>query len=142
MNGQEIKILFIEDEDLLRSLFGEISYLDSEIKYNIVNAIDLKSGLEKIKTENPDLIILDLILPYDKNSASSDEDFSPRMGINLLKEIKKDNQYKQIPVIVFSNLNDPEIKKETLEDGAEEYLVKSETTPEKLLETIKSLIRK
>ena len=63
------------------------------------------------------------------------------MGLNLLREIKQDSRLKSVPVIIFSNLGDESIKKETLKSGATEHLMKSETTPEKFLEIIKRLLQ-
>lgn len=132
------KILFIEDDDLLRSLFSEALTLDTERTYTILSALDLKSGKEILQHAQPDIIVLDLILPYDKTS--NQNDLSEKMGLTLLKEIKQDSRLQSIPVIIFSNLGDESIKKETLKAGATEHLMKSETTPEKFLEIIKRLL--
>lgn len=132
-------ILFIEDEELLRSLFSEALNLDGERIYTIVSATDLKSGTEMLRTTTPDVIVLDLILPYDKTVNQGD--LSEKMGIALLKEIKQDPRLKSVPVIIFSNLGDEAIKRETLQAGAAEHLTKSETTPEKFLAIIKRLLK-
>src|SRR3989344_2300924 len=134
---KSVKILFIEDDDLLRSLFSEALTLDTERAYTILSALDLKSGKAILQSTQPDIIVLDLILPYDK--AANQNDLSEKMGLNLLREIKQDSRLKSVPVIIFSNLGDESIKKETLKSGATEHLMKSETTPEKFLEIIKRL---
>ncbi len=125
---KKIKILFVEDENLLRSLFSELFAVDKDYEYQILSAMDLKSGLESLKTNKPDVVVLDLILPYDKSVASNTEDLSEKMGLAFLKEVKSDSQYK-VPVIVFSNLNDEETKKSAYEAGAYTYLVKASTMP-------------
>ncbi|HEY4499684.1 MAG TPA: response regulator [Candidatus Paceibacterota bacterium] len=136
---KSVKILFIEDDDLLRSLFSEALTLDTERAYTILSALDLKSGKAILQSTQPDIIVLDLILPYDK--AANQNDLSEKMGLNLLREIKQDSRLKSVPVIIFSNLGDESIKKETLKSGATEHLMKSETTPEKFLEIIKRLLQ-
>ncbi len=136
------KVLFIEDDDLLRSLFGEAFAVDAEFSYELIVATDLKTGMEKTVSAAPDIIVLDLVLPYNKSAAQSKDDYSEKMGISLLKDIKADPARQRIPVIIFSNLNDPRVKKQTFDAGAEEYLVKSETTPEQFLETVKVLVKK
>jgi CheY-like chemotaxis protein len=136
---KQIKVLFIEDEDLLRSLFGEVFLLDETIDYTVLSAMDLKSGLEQAKTESPDVIILDLILPYDKTTAGDEDDLSEKMGIAFLKQIKGEDKYKDTPVVVFSNMTDISIRKQVFESGANDFLIKSETTPEKFLEIIKKV---
>ena len=139
---KEIKVLFIEDDDLLRSLFGEAFTLDSEFSYAPIVAIDLKTGMERFQTAAPDVVILDLVLPYNKSAAQGKEDYSEKMGLSLLKDIKTNPTSKKIPVIIFSNLNEQKIKKEAMDAGADEYLVKSETTPEQFLSAIKVLVKK
>lgn len=139
---RHIRVLFIEDEDLLRSLFGEVFLLDDTTDYTVLSAMDLKSGLEQAKTENPDIVILDLILPYDKTTSGEEEDLSEKMGIAFLKQIKSEPQYKDTPIVVFSNMTDIEIRKQVFEAGATDFLIKSETTPEKFLDIIKKVTEK
>lgn len=139
---KHVKILFVEDENLLRSLFSELFAIDDEYYYEILSAMDLKSGLENLKANKPDVVILDLILPYDKLIASSKEDLSEKMGLAFLKEVKGDEQYKNIPIIVFSNLSDIETKKLAHDAGAYAYLVKTSTMPEQFTSIIKDALNK
>lgn len=136
---RHIKVLFIEDEDLLRSLFGEVFLLDETTDYTVLSAMDLKSGLEQARMEKPDVVILDLILPYDKSTSGEEEDLSEKMGIAFLKQIKNEPGYEVIPIVVFSNMTDIEIRKQVFEAGATDFLIKSETTPEKFLEIVKKV---
>ena len=136
---RQIRVLFIEDEDLLRSLFGEVFLLDETTDYNVLSAMDLKTGLEQARAEKPEVIILDLILPYDKTTSSDEEDLSEKMGIAFLKQIKNEIGYRDVPVVVFSNMTDLDIRKQVFEAGASEFLIKSETTPEKFLNVIKKV---
>ena len=141
----KVKVLFVEDENLLRSLFSELFAVDEEYEYEILSAMDLKSGLENLKANKPDVVVLDMILPYDKSVASSKEDLSEKMGLAFLKEAKSSEQYEQYkdtPIIVFSNLNDIEIQKQAHDAGAYTYLVKASTTPEKFTSVIKEVFKK
>ncbi|MEE8131812.1 MAG: response regulator [Candidatus Paceibacterota bacterium] len=135
---EKVKVLFIEDEDFLRSLFSEALSLDTTRKYEVLKAQDLISGLDVVKISEPDVIILDLILPTNK--AAGSEDLSEERGFEFLKKIKADPKLKDIPVVVFSNLNEPGIKAKAMELGATEYLVKVETLPQKFVETLKKII--
>lgn len=132
------KILFIEDEDFLRSLFSEALSLDTTRKYEILKAQDLISALDVVKISKPDAIILDLILPTNK--AAGNEDLSEERGFEFLGKIKADPELKNIPIVVFSNLSEPGIKDRALGLGAADYLVKVETLPQKFLETIKKVL--
>jgi|SRR3989344_1467155 len=138
---KQVKILFVEDENLLRSLFSELFAIDEEYSYEILSAMDLKSGLESLRANKPDVIVLDLILPYDKSVASSKDDLSEKMGLSFLKEVKDDEQYKDIPIIIFSNLNDAETKKLAHDGGAYAYLVKASTMPEQFTSIIKEALK-
>lgn len=140
-NTKHVKILFVEDENLLRSLFSELFAVDEEYSYEILSAMDLKSGLESLKSNKPDVVVLDLILPYDKSVASSKEDLSEKMGLAFLKEVKSDEQYKNIPIIVFSNLSDIETKKLAHDAGAYAYLVKASTMPDQFTAVIKDTLK-
>jgi CheY-like chemotaxis protein len=139
---RNVKVLFIEDENLLRSLFSELFTIDKEYSYETLSAMDLKSGLERLKTDRPDIIVLDLILPYDKSATKDKGDLSEKMGLAFLKEAKSDKQYQNIPVIVFSNLNDLETKKSAYEAGAYAYLIKASTTPEQFITVLKEALKK
>jgi len=138
---KKVKVLFVEDENLLRSLFSELFAIDQEYEYEILSAMDLKSGLDLMKSAKPNLVILDLILPYDKNVAANQEDLSEKMGLAFLKQVKGDPEYKNIPVIVFSNLNDVEVKRQAHDAGAYAYLVKASTTPEQFTQVAKEALK-
>ncbi len=118
------KILFIEDEYRFQKTLGE--FLREE-GYEIVSALDGESGLDLAKREDPDLILLDLILPK-------------KHGLDVLKELKADNQTKNIPVIILTNLETTEDVQKALELGATTYLVKANYSPEDILEKIKGQI--
>ena len=52
-----VKILFIEDENLLQSLFTDVLSLDTEFKYEVSNAASLESGLKAAETNRPNVVI-------------------------------------------------------------------------------------
>jgi DNA-binding response OmpR family regulator len=70
-----------------------------------------------------DLILLDLVLPEVS-------------GFDILKELKKDNRLKNIPVIVLSNLSSQTDVSQAFELGALDYIVKSNYTPSEVMRTI------
>lgn len=133
---RKAKILFIEDDNLLRSLFTELFNIDQDYEYESTSAVDIKSALETLEAFKPSAVVLDLILPYDKSSPDKSE-VSENMGFSFLEDIKKKEGYKNIPVMVFSNLNDIEAQRRAKDLGAYAYMVKSMTTPDKFLEILK-----
>ena len=135
---KKVKILFVEDENLLRSLFSDALSLDTEFQYEIASGASLTAGLKAVELNKPDVVILDLILPLEDGEAIP----SFERGITFIEKIKGDPSLKDIPIIVFSNLDDPETKKRAFDLGAESYLVKSESLPQTFLATIKNTLKK
>ena len=134
---KKIKILFVEDESLLRSLFSEVLDLDTEFQYDISSAANLTAGLEAVESNKPDIVILDLILPLNGEYILSSE-----RGMAFIEKVKNNPSLKDIPIIVFSNLDDPETKKKAFDLGAESYLVKSESLPQTFLTALKNTIKR
>lgn len=137
---KKAKILFVEDENLLCSLFTDLFTADKDYDYEILNALDLKSAFEILSKHTPDLIVLDLILPYDKAVSDGKEDLSEKMGFSFLKETKASAQHKDIPIIVFSNMNDIDTIQKARDLGAYDYAIKSTIGTDQFLQTIKKAL--
>jgi len=118
------KILFIEDESSLQKTFGDILEKNN---CKIVSALDGEIGLRLSKSEKPDLILLDIILPKVN-------------GLEVLKALKEDGETKDIPVIVLTNLDNIENINKVIELGATSYLVKTEYTIEEVMGKIKKAL--
>ena len=73
------------------------------------------------------MILLDILLPREN-------------GAYLLRKLKENKELAEIPVVAFSNYDEPKTKKETLELGAKDYLIKTQYTPQELLEKIKKFL--
>jgi len=119
------KILFIEDATALQKTFGDILRKGS---YEVTSALDGEEGLKLAKTEKPDLILLDLILPKVD-------------GFEVLRRLKGDPKTKKIPIIVLTNLEDIEDINKALELGVTTYLVKASYSPNEVLEKIKETLK-
>jgi DNA-binding response OmpR family regulator len=117
-------ILFIEDEPTLQKTVGQV--LEQE-GYRTKSALDGETGLAFAKKEKPDLILLDLILPK-------------KDGFEVLAELKKDEETKNIPVIVLTNLEGTEDVEKALELGATTYLVKANYELEEVVQKIKQVL--
>ena len=114
-------ILFVEDEAALQKTLGEILKQEG---YEVIPALDGEVGLRLAKDKNPDLILLDLILPKVH-------------GIEVLKKLKEDKETKGIPVIVLTNLGEIKDINRVVELGATTYLVKAQYTLEEVVEKVK-----
>ena len=118
-------ILIIEDDKFLRELI--VRKLKDE-KYQIVEASDGEEGLEKVKKNPPDLVLLDLILPGID-------------GFEVLSRIKEEHALSSIPVIILSNLGQREEVERGLKLGAVDYLIKAHFTPREIIDKIKAVLK-
>ena len=117
-------ILFIEDESTLQKTLGDILTQEG---YRVISALDGKIGLRLAKSEKPDLILLDLALPS-------------MHGFEVLKELKKDNETEEIPVIILTNLEKMEDVEKAIELGAKTYLVKTKYEIEEVMRKVKKTL--
>jgi DNA-binding response OmpR family regulator len=120
------KILIIEDDRFLRELMVRKLKMEN---LEVVEAEDGAEGLKKIKEEKPDLVLLDLILPEMD-------------GFEVLEQKRKDEEIKDIPVIILSNLGQKEEIDRGLQLGAKDYLVKAHFSPSEIVEKIKLFLQK
>lgn len=124
MPNSEKKILIIEDDKFLRKLV--VRKLMSE-GYDVSEAVDGEQGVKKAQTENPDLVLLDLILPGID-------------GFEVLARIKSDSNTNSIPVIILSNLGQREDIEKGFNLGAVDYLIKAHFTPNEIIEKVSALL--
>lgn len=118
-------ILVIEDDKFLRELISQKLFKEG---YSVSGVIDGEEGIEKIKKEKPDLVLLDLLLPGID-------------GFEVLSQIKKDSNLVSIPVIILSNLDEKENMERGLKLGAVAYLIKAHSTPSEIVDKIKNVLK-
>lgn len=119
-NEKKTKVLLAEDDKFISRAFSDGL---SRAGYDIQLATDGNQAIEMVRSFAPDIVLLDLIMP-DKN------------GFEVLEELKKDAQTKDIPVIILSNLGqDTDIQKGR-ELGASDYLIKSNSSLGQVAEKI------
>ena len=123
MPGINQKILMIEEDRFLRKIYRNKFNKEG---FKFVEATNGQEGLNKIFFEKPDIVLLDLILPR-------------KSGFDVLVEMKKNEKTKNIPVIIFSNLGQESDIKIGLSLGAQEYLIKSETSLSEVVNKAKEL---
>lgn len=118
------RILVVDDEeDLIIMVSKALRYKG----YEVITANDGQEGLEKAKTQKPDLIVLDLMLPWIN-------------GYKVCGLLKKDTRYTKVPVILLTakaNVEDIELGRTV---GADAYITKPYER-EALLSKIEELIR-
>lgn len=119
-------LLIVEDDEvLLRALY---LFFQKEGKYTIASATDGETGLKMAGRLNPDIILLDILMPKMN-------------GFEVLKNLKSIAELKNIPVIILSNLGDRSDIEKAKELGSTDYFVKAETNLSVLLGKIKSILK-
>ena len=111
-NNDNKKILIIEDGEFFRRLYKEGL---GAAGFRVLQANDGQEGIEKIKAKKPDLVLLDLLMPNQG-------------GYAVLEEVASNEDTKNIPIIVLSNLNQDSDIKKSKELGAVDYLIKANVT--------------
>ncbi len=123
---KKTKVLIVEDEQTLLDMY---SLKLSKENFEVIKAADGQEGLEKAKSEKPDIILLDIMLPKID-------------GFQVLKNLREMKGFKNVPIIMLTNLGQNEDKQKGKQLGATDYLVKADTTPTDVVEKINSLIKK
>ena len=106
--NQKAKVLIVDDEPF------NVDYLEQELEdsdYQIITASNGQEALDKIKSQQPDLILLDLMMPVLD-------------GFAVLAQIKADTYLHDIPVIIVSAANDSKSIVKGIKQGADDYITK------------------
>jgi two-component system chemotaxis sensor kinase CheA len=124
-SGKKKKTILLA-EDTLTTAMLEKNILES-VGYSVVIARDGKEALDKASQEKFDLVISDVLMP--------------RMdGFELVTRLRKEKNYREIPIIIVTTRESDEDKRKGMEAGANAYLLKSDFTSEGLLETMERLL--
>lgn len=126
MKSKEAKILLAEDDKYICR-----AYKDGleRAGFQVLVAFDGVEAMQKVRSEKPDLILLDLIMPI-KN------------GFEMLEELKKDPAFKRIPVIILSNLGQDSDREKGKSLGAVDYLVKSDFSMKEVIRKVREHLTK
>lgn len=121
--GQK-KILLVEDEDFIRELYSrQLAKAGLLVK----TAVDGQSGLDTLKNEAFDLLLLDIMLPGIN-------------GLQLLREFKTQNPASKMITILLTNLGQEAVIKEGFELGAQAYLIKASYTPDQVVNEVRNAL--
>ena len=117
-------VLVVEDDVFLSQL---LTNRISKAGVGVIRAADGEDGLNMLRANKPDLMLLDLILPK-------------KSGFEVLEEMRADPELSNIPVIIVSNLGQESDIKKGRELGAVEYFVKAKTSIDGLVERVKIIL--
>ena len=120
-----MKVLIVDDDQSLATI---ISVALEKEGFTTVVSYSGKDGLEKTKSEMPNLVLLDQVLP----------DIS---GNQVLKEIKIDEKTKAIPVLMLSNFGQTEMVSQAINDGANDYIFKYQVEVADIINKVRDALK-
>lgn len=104
------KIVLAEDDEILSKVVCDELH---DLGFTVECVADGETALKVIKSKQPDLVLLDLLMPK-------------MHGFDVLRELKKSPTTRDLPVIIMTMLGEDEDIKKGLQLGAEDYIVKSQ----------------
>jgi len=120
-----MKLLIVDDDKTTRKLLS--LYLKSK-GYEVVQAENGLDAIEKLGTENINVVVTDMNMPYMD-------------GIELTKTLRSDSILKNIPIIMVTTEADDDEKKKAFDAGVDDYLVKP-TNADAISGSIKRIVKK
>jgi DNA-binding response OmpR family regulator len=119
------RILVVEDDTDLNNAYCIIL---RHAGHEVVEAFDGKEALEKLKDFEPDLVLLDLLMPV-------------MGGLEFLQEWEKPKKHRDVKVLIFTNMeNSPEVS-EAYKLGANRCIIKSWTAPHNLARVVTDTLK-
>jgi DNA-binding response OmpR family regulator len=119
------KILIIEDDQVVGNVF--YNHLMAE-GYHVKSVLDGESGLSTMRDFKADIILLDLVLPQ-------------MSGLEVIKQIRSEEEFFRTPVIVFTNAYLTSLVQEAWKAGATKCISKSNCSPKELVEVVRRTIQ-
>src|SRR5256884_9773416 len=118
------KMLIVEDDQIVGNIYRHKFQVEG---FQVSLATDGEAGAAAVKEINPDVVILDLMLPKLN-------------GVEILKKMRAEPTTKSIPVIVLSNAYLGSLIQEAWKAGANHCMIKASCTPRQLIELVNKTI--
>ena len=119
-----MKILIIDDDQLTSTTW---SMGLKSAGFDVINATNGQDGINQTKSQKPDLVLLDQIMP-------------DMLGNEVLTTLKQDPEVNKIPIILISNYNESQMMKDAIAQGAVDYILKYQIETKDLVDKVKSLL--
>lgn len=120
------KILIVEDEAGFRRTYSD---LFKHFGHDVVEASNGEEGLAAAKASQPDLVLLDLVMPKLD-------------GYGVLKGLRADHKTAALPIIIFSVLGEQTDIQKALDMGADDYIIKGSYSPSEIMGKIGNFLAK
>jgi DNA-binding response OmpR family regulator len=118
------KILIIEDNQIVANVYRNKLAVEG---YQTEIALDGETGLKMMRTFQPDIMILDLMLPK-------------MSGVDVIKEVRGEADFAKLPIIVFSNTYLTNLIQEAWKAGANKCLSKASCSPQEILDVVRHTV--
>jgi DNA-binding response OmpR family regulator len=122
-NGK--KVLIVDDDPFILDMYV-LKFKDDG--FNVEVAMDGKKAFEEAQAKQPDIILLDVIMPLMD-------------GFEVLQKIKNDPSLKDTPVIMLTNLGQKEDMEKGMTLGAADYVIKAHFTPSEVVQKVKQVLK-
>jgi two-component system, OmpR family, alkaline phosphatase synthesis response regulator PhoP len=119
-----MKILLVDDDDSILKVFGASLKAQG---FEVITASNGNQGIEKAKQNMPDLVLLDQVLPDIQ-------------GNEILHTLKNDPQTKDLTIAMLSNFGQNDLIQKAINEGAVDYLLKYQITPDYLGQKVKEIL--
>ena len=123
--GQGPHVVLVEDDTFLANIYKTKFEMEG---FRVSVAADGEEGVAMIHKENPDIILLDILLPK-------------KDGFVVLEEIKASDATKNIPVVMLTNLGQKDDVEKGLKLGAVDYLIKAHFKPSETVEKVRKVLK-
>jgi len=119
------KILIIDDDPFILEIYV-LKF--KEEGFQIEAAKDGKEGLKKIKEYEPDIILLDAVMPLMD-------------GFDVIRSLKKEGVAANAKIVLLTNLGQKDDVERGMKLGAHDYIIKAHFTPSEVVEKVKNLFK-
>jgi DNA-binding response OmpR family regulator len=121
---EKVHVLLVEDDVFLAGIYQKKFEMEG---YKVTIADNGEKALVEAKKKKPNIIMLDILLPKLD-------------GFAVLERLKEDNEVKNIPVILLTNLGQKDDVEKGLQMGAVDYLIKAHFKPSEVVDKIKAVL--
>ncbi len=118
------KILIIEDNQIVANVYRNKLVVEG---YQTEIALDGETGLKMMRTFQPDIMILDLMLPK-------------MSGVDVIRTVRSEADFAKLPIIVFSNTYLTNLIQEAWKAGANKCLSKASCSPKEVLDVVRHTV--
>lgn len=124
MPDSQVHVLLVEDDTFLSNIYQKKFEMEG---FKVSTADNGEAGLAAAQKKNPDIILLDVLLPKMD-------------GFTVLEKLKKIDGVKDVPVILLTNLGQKDDVEKGLNLGAVDYLIKAHFKPGETVEKVRKAL--